>query len=84
MGNGRKQQLLDEACIKLGFDKVVLAKVDKFRWTLEDRPGIGPQMIKIERLLQEATRHPIDLRLYPKKDENKRFDRNYLRGIEKL
>jgi len=80
----KEQKLLDEAVKVLGFEPIVLCKVDRFRWSLEERPGIGPQMIKLERALQHVTKHPIDLRLQPKKDGNRRFDRNYLRGVEKV
>lgn len=79
-----KQVLIDNACLYLNIEPINLIKVNKFRWTLEDRDGLGPQMIKLERVLQMETKHPIDLRVEAKRDKNKRFDRNYLRGIEKL
>lgn len=79
-----EQELLNEACERLKIEPIKLISVNKFRWILEDREGIGPKMIKLERLLQLGTKRPIDLRLQPKADKNKRFDRNYLRGVEKL
>lgn len=79
-----EQETLNAVCIKLGFEPVTIARIDRFRWTLNERDGLGPQMIKIEREVQAETKRPIDLRLEPKQDKNKRFDRNYLRGVEKL
>ena len=78
------QKIFDEALSDLGFEPASVIVVSGFRWTLSDRPGLGAQMIKIERRVQQLTGRPIDLRLQPKKDKNRRFDRNYLRGIEKL
>lgn len=79
-----QQWAINRACTHLRIQPITLLKIDRFRWTLEERPNIGPEMIKLERLLQEATGKPVDLRLQPKADKNKRFDRNYLRGVEKL
>jgi len=76
--------VLDGVCDKLGVAPVKLVRVDRFRWYVFDRDGLGPQMIRIERMLQEVTGRPIDLRLEPMADKNKRFDRNYLRKVEKL
>lgn len=80
----KEKLLLKKAVSTLKIEKVNLAKIERFRWFLEDRAGLGPEMIRLERLLQELTHHPIDLRVEPKKDQNKRFDRNYLRKVEKL
>lgn len=79
-----KQELLDQVCHMLSLKPVKLLKFDGFRWILEDRDLLGPDMIKIERELQSLTGRPIDLRVQAKGDKNKRFDRNYLRGVEKL
>lgn len=79
-----KAEVLEVACAAAGIPAVKLMRVDRFRWFLEDRPGLGPSMIKLEKLVQRATGHPIDLRVEPKADKNKRFDRNYLRKVEKL
>lgn len=55
---------------------------DSFRWTIEIEDYT--KMLRLEAQLQDLTGRPIDLRLAAKADKNKRFDRNYLRGIEKL
>lgn len=79
-----KSDVLDVVCAKFNFAPVKLIRVDRFRWYILDRTGLGPEMIRIERELQAVTGHPIDLRLEPIPDKNKRFDRNYLRKVEKL
>lgn len=79
-----RQDLINKVCTEFELDPIRLVRTERFRWILEERSGIGLEMIKIERRLQELTDHPIDLRLQPSKDKNKRFDRNYLRGVEKL
>lgn len=79
-----EQELLNQVLGEFGFHPVSIASVSKNRWILSDRAELGVQMIKIERRLQELTKTPVDLRLLPKTDKNKRFDRNYLRGVEKI
>lgn len=80
-----------EACFMLGLqtDIKVTKIVNKWRWTLEydqdpNKPEFSSNMIKLEKALQVGLKRPIDLRLGAIKDKNKRFDRNYLRGVEKL
>ncbi len=80
----KEQYLLDQVTKEFNFEPITLSSAVRFRWILHEREGLGPELIKIERRLQELTGKPIDLRLLTKKDKNKRFDRNYLRGIEKL
>lgn len=79
-----EQDLLDLVLKDLGFEPIQIALVEPYRWKLHERAGIGPEMIRIEKALRKEFGKPVDLRLEPKKDKNKRFDRNYLRGIEKL
>ena len=77
-------ETLDVATAALGIEPVHLVRTDRFRWYVQDRAGLGPEMIRLERELQTRTGRPIDLRLEPTADKNKRFDRNYLRKVEKL
>jgi len=80
----RQQDLLNEACKSLGLqDDVKIVEVIKLRWVLDykqdvNKPDFGQNMIKLERLLQAATKHPIDLRLESESDKNKREQRNVL------
>jgi len=67
-----------DACATLGFEVPQIVATDGWRWTLAEYPGLGPKMIKLERRLQEMTGRPIDLRLEPLKDKNKRKERNVL------
>jgi hypothetical protein len=80
----RIEAALNVATQALGIEPITLEKVERFRWYLVDRKGIGPELIRLERFLQNFTGRPIDLRIAPKKDQNKRFDRNYLRKVEAL
>lgn len=62
---------------------------DKDRFVLSyvqdpSKPDFAKNMIKLERLMRQTIGIAVDLRLEPLKDKNKRFDRNYLRGVEKL
>lgn len=89
-GKVEKTALLLAACKELGLQEdIELRDFNGLKWTLEyvqssNHPDFSRNMIKLERMLQEKTGKPIDLRLQPKADKNKRFDRNYLRGVEKL
>lgn len=56
-------------------DAPTLLARDGFRWILDDYPGLGPNMIKLERLLHKKTGRPIDLRVATKEDRNKRDTR---------
>ena len=84
------QEMLTLCCVAVGLqDDVRLVDANGLRWTLEyeqnpSYPDFGRGMIKLEKMLQEKTHKLIDLRLQAKADKNKRFDRNYLRGIEKI
>lgn len=84
------EETLFLACQALGLQEDVrLIDQKGFRWTLDyvqdqAKPDFGSNMIKLEIMLQEKTGRPIDLRVGARPDKNKRFDRNYLRGIEKL
>lgn len=80
----KPQYLMDQVTKELGFESIQISSANGIRWILHERPNIGPEMIKIATRLKEITGKPIDLRLLPKQDKNKRFDRNYLRGVEKL
>lgn len=80
----KEEELLILVTKELGFEPISISSIHHHRWTLIDREGLGPQMMKIEARLHEITKKPIDLRVELKKDKNKRFDRNYLRGIDKL
>lgn len=48
------------------------------------KPDFARNMIKLEKLMRQTLGVVVDLRLSEKADKNKRFDRNYLRGIEKI
>lgn len=79
------QMLMNTVTTEFDLDQIKIISISHgHRWTLEDRVGLGPEMITIERRLQELSMKPVDLRVLAKADKNKRFDRNYLRGIEKL
>lgn len=76
--------MLTFACHDLGLqpDVKLIASVG-FRWILEYKqdqkyPDFGRGMIRLERLLQERTGRPIDLRLESEEDKNKRMKRNKL------
>ena len=73
-----KQEFINSACLMLGFKPVNLINIDGNKWFLEEREGIGPELIKLERTLQHMLRRPIDLRLVPIGDKNKRDQRNVL------
>lgn len=81
--------ILKEACKELGLQEdVKILEIDGFRWTLEyqqskEHPDFVTNMIKLERKLQEKARRPIDLRLAPREDENRRQKRNVLWRAEK-
>lgn len=86
----KSQELLTDACKRLGLqgDVKIISRLGH-RWTLEyeqspDHTDFAMHMIQLEKMLQFAMRRPVDLRLPKKNDKNKRFDRNYLRGVEKL
>ncbi len=76
-----RNELHLRCCLDLGLQPLVtLIEVKGFRWTLEytqspNHPDFGNGMIKLERLLQERTGRPIDLRLEAKEDKNKRVER---------
>lgn len=86
----RIQKLLIEGCKHLGLQEdIKIVERRGYRLTIEytqspDHPDFIENMLKLEKVLQLAARRPIDLRLKAKNDKNKRFDRNYLRGVEKL
>lgn len=71
---------LSDACTELGIETPGLVKVDGFRWTLAEYEGLGPSMIKLERILHKTTGRPIDLRLEPLSDGNKRKEMAERRG----
>jgi hypothetical protein len=82
--NERHQQSLKECCKLLGLqDDVKIIHTKGFRWMLEydqspNHPDFGRNMIKLERMLQLMEKRPIDLRLEPLEDKNKRKQRNVL------
>lgn len=79
------QEYLDQACAEVGVLPVKIVSAKGLRWHVENPyPDFYKEILKIERLLHKKTGKPIDLRLDEKKDKNKRFDRNYLRGVESL
>lgn len=63
---------LSDACNELDIATPGLISTDGFRWTLKEYEGLGPHMIKLERLLHASTGRPIDLRLETISDGNKR------------
>ncbi len=77
-------KLLSECCYDLHLQpEVRLIEVNGFRWNLEyeQNPNyldFAKNMIKLERMLQEKTGRPIDLRLDSEADKNKREKRNFL------
>lgn len=81
---GTKRMQLAECLKTLGLqDDIKLLETNGFRWLIEYKqnpafPDFGKSMIKLERLLQEKTRKPIDLRLEDEADKNKRVQRNVL------
>lgn len=79
-----EQELLNSVTEEFGFKPIEIFNMNKIRWVLHDREGLGPEMIRLERRLQELTKKPIDLRVQLKSDKNKRFDRNYLRGVDNI
>lgn len=72
---GKELTALAVACTDLSIQPPTLIAVDRFRWTFEDTPGLGPKMIQLERKLQAMLNRPIDLRLESEKDKNKRVER---------
>lgn len=75
------------ACVSLGLqtNAKVIAVTNRWRWTIElDQapgfPDFGTNMIKLEKLLQERLKRPIDLRLESAADKNMRKKRNVLSG----
>lgn len=76
--------ILKESCKELGLQEdVKILEIEGFRWTLEyqqskEHPDFAMNMIKLERKLQEKSRRPIDLRLEPLQDKNRRKQRNVL------
>lgn len=81
MMNISKQEILNYGCIKLGLQEdIKVVSDDKFRWILSFTqdpkfPDFIRNMLKLERLLQDYTNHPIDLRLETESDRNKRVER---------
>lgn len=76
---------IQKACLILGLqtDIKVVAVTNRWRWMLDfeqdkEKPDIGNNMIKIERLIQEDLKRPIDLRLESLADKNMRKKRNVL------
>ena len=72
-------------CLQLGLqeDIKVVSVTNKWRWTLDfvqdpSKPDVSRSMIKLERMLQERLKRPIDLRLEAESDKNKRKQRNVL------
>lgn len=88
--DSREQELLTSVCRDLGLQEdVKIVEIKGIRWTLEytqsqNHPDFGNGMIKLERNLQLAMKKPVDLRLLRATDKNKRFDKNYLRGVEAI
>lgn len=82
---GYAERLISSCCAELGLQenvKVVMV-TNRWRWTLDyeqdpNKPDFGMGMIKLERLLQEKTKRPIDLRLEAEIDKNRRKERNVL------
>lgn len=81
------EDAINSACASLGLQigiKVV-SVTNRWRWTLEftqssDHPDFGKNMIKLERLVQDRLKRPIDLRLETEADKNMRKKRNVLSG----
>lgn len=84
---GFAETAIKEACASLNLQtdiKVVMVQ-NKWRWTLDytqdpNYPDFGKNMIKLERIVQEKLKRPIDLRLEAEADKNKREKRNVLGG----
>lgn len=79
------QQAMLEAGLKsLGLQcNVKIIETKGYRWTVDYKqdpnyPDFGKNMIKLEKWLQVAMKGPIDLRLKPEPDKNKREERNVL------
>lgn len=79
------ERAIRTACEKLGLQTniKVVSVTNRWRWMLDFeqdplKPDIGMNMIKIETLVQEALKRPIDLRLEPLADRNLRQKRNVL------
>ncbi len=73
------EQYMEQACLLLGLVKPQIVATDRFRWTIDsDDPKFHLHMLKLERHLQSVTGRPIDLRLEPESDKNKRKNRNVL------
>lgn len=72
-------------CVILGLqeDIKVVSVTNRWRWTLDfvqdpNKRDVNVNLIKLERMLQEKLKRPIDLRLEPASDKNKRKQRNVL------
>lgn len=79
------ERAIQNACEKLGLQTniKVVSVTNRWRWMLDfeqdvDKPDVGMNMIKIETLVQEALKRPIDLRLESLADKNMRKKRNVL------
>lgn len=78
------KKLLKDCCKLLGLQEDVnIIDIKGFRWVLDyeqskNHPDFGRNMIKLERMLQLMEKRPIDLRLEPLEDKNKRENRNVL------
>lgn len=76
--------VLKGGCYALGLQQdVQIVAIHGFRWTLDYEqspihPDFANNMIKLERLIQERTGRPVDLRLEAESDKNKRAKRNTL------
>lgn len=82
---GYAERLIYACCAELGLQediKVIMVQ-NRWRWTLEfeqskNHPNFVLNMLKLERLLQERTKRPIDLRLEAEQDKMNRKKRNVL------
>jgi hypothetical protein len=67
--------MMKEACEILHIKEPRVIEQNGFRWTLTDELT-GSELLKLERMLQELTGRPIDLRVEPRTDKNRRAERN--------
>lgn len=80
------ENAIKSACTKLGLqeDIKVVSVTNRWRWTLDfeqdlGKPDVSTNMIKMERIIQEELKRPVDLRLESKADKNMRKKRNILK-----
>lgn len=78
---GYAERLIQEALANIGVKqeiKVIMVQ-NRWRWTIEfESKDFYRHLLKLEKLLQERTGRPIDIRLESQEDKMRRKQRNVL------